>query len=333
MFIDCYMFSDIALKPKHTYYNIDDYKLLLYNLKDYRIDSLRVLTFIYKVKVDSDDVHYLGKYGVMALKYQVIEEVPFGDFIKELPIEGLLKAELMSISKGSMSKDKVIKKYEKIINKDFYSLTYIQIFKLHAILSQKKYDLPIFYVDRQDWRYVRVLEYYGRKYEVKYTLRGSIIYYIERERILGSKNFEDISIPEEATVQIICELIEGRKLTQEQFEKYCDVFMTSLEYDDKKYLAQKAIFSNYELPYKYKDIFLPSAVFKYPNWITELTDEHIDWWYADVTSFLMIGYKVKDGKYNLKWADSIMNARKILNNTNYKYIEIKSNKVKELTKD
>lgn len=56
MFIDCYMFSDIALKPKHTYYNIDDYKLLLYNLKDYRIDSLRVLTFIYKVKVDSDDV-------------------------------------------------------------------------------------------------------------------------------------------------------------------------------------------------------------------------------------------------------------------------------------
>lgn len=200
MFIDCYMFSDIALKPKHTYYNIDDYKLLLYNLKDYRIDSLRVLTFIYKVKVDSDDVHYLGKYGVMALKYQVIEEVPFGDFIKELPIEGLLKAELMSISKGTMSKDKVIKKYEKIINKDFYSLTYIQIFKLHAILSQKKYDLPIFYVDRQDWRYVRVLEYYGRKYEVKYTLRGSIIYYIERERILGSKNFEDISIPAENTV-------------------------------------------------------------------------------------------------------------------------------------
>lgn len=128
-------------------------------------------------------------------------------------------------------------------------------------------------------------------------------------------------------------MIEGRKLTQEQFEKYCDEFMTSLEYDDKKYLAQKAIFSNYELPYKYKDIFLPSAVFKYPNWITELTDEHIDWWYADVTSFLMIGYKVKDGKYNLKWADSIMNARKILNNTNYKYIEIKSNKVKELTKE
>lgn len=269
MFIDCYMFSDIALKPKHTYYNIDDYKLLLYNLKDYRIDSLRVLTFIYKVKVDSDDVHYLGKYGVMSLKYQVIEEVPFGDFIKELPIEGLLKAELMSISKGTMSKDKVIKKYEKIINKDFYSLTYIQIFKLHAILSQKKYDLPIFYVDRQDWRYVRVLEYYGRKYEVKYTLRGSIIYYIERERILGSKNFEYISIPAEATVQIICELIEGRKLTQKQFEDMCDL-AAIMNIGFGRFFVS-AIISGYKIQPQHEKLFYPFIIYhnpeKFEGWI------------------------------------------------------------------
>ena len=319
MFIDCYMFSDIALKPKHTYYNIDDYKLLLYNLKDYRIDSLRVLTFIYKVKVDSDDVHYLGKYGVMALKYQVIEEVPFGDFIKELPIEGLLKAELMSISKGTMSKDKVIKKYEKIINKDFYSLTYIQIFKLHAILSQKKYDLPIFYVDRQDWRYVRVLEYYGRKYEVKYTLRGSIIYYIERERILGSKNFEDISIPAENTVQIICELIEGRKLTQKQFEELCDLAIDpGISFGGFKAYA---IISGYKIQPQHERLFYPFIVYHYPQKIEDWIKNKI---LVDKTEKLIAlenNYMIDGARYWNSHYQKIIEAKKIFLKDGFKIIE------------
>lgn len=319
MFIDCYMFSDIALKPKHTYYNIDDYKLLLYNLKDYRIDSLRVLTFIYKVKVDSDDVHYLGKYGVMALKYQVIEEVPFGDFIKELPIEGLLKAELMSISKGTMSKDKVIKKYEKIINKDFYSLTYIQIFKLHAILSQKKYDLPIFYVDRQDWRYVRVLEYYGRKYEVKYTLRGSIIYYIERERILGSKNFEDISIPAENTVQIICELIEGRKLTQEQFEKLCSLYKRDILTFNFR-VKSAAILAGYKILSEYRKLFYPFVLYHGVENCLDLIDKESKS-SEPLYALFYCGYKFKNFDYSsMPWNKEVSEAKTIFQN-GFKYIE------------
>lgn len=319
MFIDCYMFSDIALKPKHTYYNIDDYKLLLYNLKDYRIDSLRVLTFIYKVKVDSDDVHYLGKYGVMALKYQVIEEVPFGDFIKELPIEGLLKAELMSISKSTMSKDKVIKKYEKIINKDFYSLTYIQIFKLHAILSQKKYDLPIFYVDRQDWRYVRVLEYYGRKYEVKYTLRGSIIYYIERERILGSKNFEDISIPAENTVQIICELIEGRKLTQEQFEKLCSLYKRNILTFNFR-VKSASILAGYKILPEYRKLFYPFVLYHGVENCLDLIDKESKS-SEPLYALFYCGYKFKDFDYsNMPWKKEVTEAKTIFQN-GFKYIE------------
>lgn len=319
MFIDCYMFSDIALKPKHTYYNIDDYKLLLYNLKDYRIDSLRVLTFIYKVKVDSDDVHYLGKYGVMALKYQVIEEVPFGDFIKELPIEGLLKAELMYISKGTMSKDKVIKKYEKIINKDFYSLTYIQIFKLHAILSQKKYDLPIFYVDRQDWRYVRVLEYYGRKYEVKYTLRGSIIYYIERERILGSKNFEDISIPAENTVQIICELIEGRKLTQEQFEKLCSLYKRDILTFNFR-VKSAAILAGYKILPEYRKLFYPFVLYHGVENCLDLIDKESKS-SEPLYALFYCGYKFKNFDYSsMPWNKEVSEAKTIFQN-GFKYIE------------
>lgn len=319
MFIDCYMFSDIALKPKHTYYNIDDYKLLLYNLKDYRIDSLRVLTFIYKVKVDSDDVHYLGKYGVMALKYQIIEEVPFGDFIKELPIEGLLKAELMSISKGTMSKDKVIKKYEKIINKDFYSLTYIQIFKLHAILSQKKYDLPIFYVDRQDWRYVRVLEYYGRKYEVKYTLRGSIIYYIERERILGSKNFEDISIPAENTIQIICELIEGRKLTQEQFEKLCSLYKRDILTFNFR-VKSAAILAGYKILPEYRKLFYPFVLYHGVENCLDLIDKESKS-SEPLYALFYCGYKFKNFDYSsMPWNKEVSESKTIFQN-GFKYIE------------
>lgn len=193
MIIDCYVFSDVALKPNHTYYNIDEYKLLLYNLKDYRVDSFSIFTFIYKVKVNSDDVHYLGKYGVYSLKYQVVEEVPFGDFVAKLSLGGLEKAGLMSIIKGTMPEDKAIKKYEDILtlNKYGYSLTFIQALKFHAILSQKKYELPILYVDEQGWYLVRLFEYYNRKYEAKNTLSNSTNHYVEQERILGSKKFEE----------------------------------------------------------------------------------------------------------------------------------------------
>lgn len=331
MIIDCYVFSDVALKPNHTYYNIDDYKLLLYNLKDYRVDSFSIFTFIYKVKVNSDDVHYLGKYGVYSLKYQVVEEVPFGDFVAKLSLGGLEKAGLMSIIKGTMPEDKAIKKYEDILtlNKYRYSLTFIQALKFHAILSQKKYELPILYVDEQGWYLVRLFEYYNRKYEAKNTLSNSTNHCVEQERILGSKKFEehfDIQnaiLANERELQTFYDLIKGRKLTQEKFEQCCAEFMNLLDDDyRKKYLAKIVVFSNYEISEKYKDIFLPEAVFKYPDWIKDLKEEHISWQYADVTRFLMIGYKVKNGNYNLEWANSIMNARSILKNDNYKYIEI-----------
>ena len=331
MIIDCYVFSDVALKLNHTYYNIDDYKLLLYNLKDYRVDSFSSFTFIYKVKVNSDDVHYLGKYGVYSLKYQVVEEIPFGDFVAKLSLGGLEKAGLMSIIKGTMPEDKAIKKYEDILtlNKYRYSLTFIQALKFHAILSQKKYELPILYVDEQGWYLVRLFEYYNRKYEAKNTLSNSTNLCVEQERILGSKNFEehfDIQnaiLANERELQTFYDLIKGRKLTQEKFEQCCAEFMNLLDDDyRKKYLAKIVVFSNYEIPEKYKDIFLPEAVFKYQDWIKDLKEEHISWQYADVTRFLMIGYKVKNGNYNLEWANSIMNARSILKNDNYKYIEI-----------
>lgn len=335
MIIDCYVFSDIALEPNHTYYNIENYKLLLYYLKDYHVDSFSTFTFIYKIKVNSEDVHYLGKYGLYALKYQVVEEVPFRDFVTELSLPSLTKAEIMSIIKGTSPEHKVIKKYEELLtlNKKYYPLSSIYTLKLHAILSQKKYKLPIFYVDEQrDTSLVRVFEYYNREYDIR---ENALSIYVsqkaKREKLLGSKNFEKCFINQEfvvlsaAKLSFFCDLIKSRKITQNTFEVFCEGFMNILDDNDKKYLVERAIFANYEIPNKYKDVFLPEAVFKYPDWIKDLKTEHLSLSckYDDyVTRFLTIGYKVENGNYNSEWANSIKKTRSILKNDNYKYIKI-----------
>ena len=93
MLIDCYLFSEITQQIGHTYYSgLNHYHRILYfNLCDFLQDRIPFKMFIYKVKVDSNDVYNLFQIGVRAVKYQVIEEVPFGDFIKEATLSKRLR--------------------------------------------------------------------------------------------------------------------------------------------------------------------------------------------------------------------------------------------------
>lgn len=164
MLIECYLFSEIAQQIGHTYYSgLNHYhKILHFNLSDYSPDKIPLRIFIYKVKVDSNDVYNLFQIGVRAVKYQVAEEIPFGDFVKEATLSKKTKKELTSILNGTMPEDKIVKIYLDSIERGAFYLTKLQILKLHAVLAQTKYDLPILGGGPITFRFLSLVEYYGK---------------------------------------------------------------------------------------------------------------------------------------------------------------------------
>ena len=173
MLIDCYLFSEITQQIGHTYYSgLNHYHRIFYfNLCDFLQDRIPFKMFIYKVKVDSNDVYNLFQIGVRAVKYQVIEEVPFGDFVKEATLSKKTKNELISILNGTMSEDKIVKIYADSIEKGSFNLTKLQILKLHAVLAQTKYELPTLDGGPRTTRFLSLVEYYGKKYELNSNLK------------------------------------------------------------------------------------------------------------------------------------------------------------------
>lgn len=225
MLIDCYLFSEIAQQVGHTYYSgLNHYHRIFYfNLCDFLEDRIPFKMFIYKVKVDSNDVYNLFQIGIRAVKYQVIEEVPFGDFVKEATLSKKTKNELISILNGTMSEDKVVKIYADSIEKGSFNLTKLQILKLHAVLAQTKYELPTLDGGPRVTRFLSLVEYYGKKYELNSNLKPYAKKSLEYVAMQGSKRFEYIKneVVEELakTSSDLMDLIRCRKLTQEQL--YC----------------------------------------------------------------------------------------------------------------
>ena len=145
MFIDCYYLSNIVRQPNHIYYTSYDYmfgEFFYFDLNLCNLDNIRFNTYPYKVRVDSNDVFYIANNGLRALKFQIVEEVNILDWIEASSLKDRTKSHLKSICNGSVPQDKVLEFYDKTIITPTALLTTAQIFKLHAILSQKKYELP-----------------------------------------------------------------------------------------------------------------------------------------------------------------------------------------------
>lgn len=323
MIIDCYVFSDIALEPNHTYYNIENYKLLLYYLKDYHVDSFSTFTFIYKIKVNSEDVHYLGKYGLYALKYQVVEEVPFRDFVTELSLPSLTKAEIMSIIKGTLPEHKVIKKYEELLtlNKKYYPLSSIYTLKLHAILSQNHYKLPVMKIrENSGMEYVRILKFFNKPYIPAFRSNDSTFdRFIEIEELYGSKDFETgVELPMK---ELVCHInlkqyIETRKLSQEQFEEYCEYMFTE---ERTIYYTSHAIAAGYKILPKYKKHFYPYLIYSDPEMALELLNKR-NLTRTEVIYFYEKNYKIGDYNYS---NDKVRETKAIfVKEDDYKCIEV-----------
>lgn len=201
MIIEGYLFSEKARMINNIYYGIVEYdnsNCIYYNITDYDFALLKLNTFVYKVEVDSNDVYSLTPSHVSAIKYRVKEEINFNEWIKAAQFTedefGQDKIEWDSIIDSSMSSDEVLSIYNKIMRCQPWSLSFAQIIKLHAILNQKTYELPILKLLMWNKGYARVYEFYHRKYEIDYNVYIVVREeFVEKEALYGSKIFENIN--------------------------------------------------------------------------------------------------------------------------------------------
>ena len=324
------MFSTKARMINHTYYGIlehDNSNCIYYKIIDYDFALLKLNTFVYKVEVDSNDVYALTPSHIEAVKYRVKEEINFNEWIEAAQFTedefGQDKIEWDSIIEGSMTSDEVLSIYNKIMRCQPWSLSFAQIIKLHAILNQKIYKLPILKLLMWNKEYARVYEFYHRKYEIDYNVYIVVREeFVEREALYGSKIFESIS-SKDNNIQFpnLFYLIETRKFTQNEFEVCWLKNICRLSDENKRTYIRAALIANYNITPLHRDIYPVAVMLKYPELATKLTRNNI----GDpscISRLLMLGYKIKEKDYKGKYIP-ILKARRIMKNDTYKYIEIK----------
>ena len=145
----------------------------------------------------------------------------------------------------------------------------------------------------------------------------------KKEASYGSTNFENIS-SEDSRIQLssLFHLIETRKFTQNEFEKCCMKNIWRLNDVEKTVFIRGALAVNYNIPTIYRDIYVVAQMLKYPELVTKLTRNNIGN-PSCISRLLMLGYKIKGKEYKGKYIP-ILNARKVMKNENYKYIEIEN---------
>ena len=145
----------------------------------------------------------------------------------------------------------------------------------------------------------------------------------KKEVSYGSTNFENIS-SEDSKIQLssLFHLIETRKFTQNEFEVCWLENICRLSDENKRTYIRAALIANYNITPLHRDIYPVALMLKYPELATKLTRNNI----GDpscISRLLMLGYKIKGKEYKGKYIP-ILNARKVMKNENYKYIEIEN---------
>ena len=246
------------------------------------------------------------------------------EFVKESPFSKKFKNELLPIFSGAISEEKVINIYNKIITKDYWRLNIIESLKLHAILSQKIYELPTLKENTQHTPLAKLFSFYDREHEIDKNDMG-LKHWIEREFLFGSKQFENTSeeylneLLDKEIIGTCFTLVRLRKVTQNQFET---ILNSTKDKGYKRVLIQYALLADYDIPQEFQIKYPSELVFKYRNLVSSLSDSEISN-IPKANHLLMIGYKIKDWNYDYFDAREIMRAREIFKNDTYQIIEPK----------
>ena len=329
--IRAYLFSDITRQIEHTYYSLHGTSIapskFFYNLKDYKVSMLSLLEpFIYEVEIYPESVVGCFDDYIEARKYKIIRNVKFVEYLKEIDLSDEIAEEFNAILNGNDLDLSLIVEFQKLLKKKILNLTIYERFKFLVILNQTKIDIPLISLEENyQIYYIKLLEFYGISYDCsKLNYHKSEI---EEQKYFGSNEFEILNHQTGYIYDALFDnryyasnLIRARKVTQEQFEVFCeDIRMCGYIPN----FGYSGLVSGYKIPNKYLDIF-------YPN-ISHLDLDNIGAlianWNIDTsiaTKFLENNYMIEGFDYSNKECQKIIEAKKIFLKDDFKIIERKA---------
>ena len=329
MLIKCYLFTGIAKQENHTYYSLGDNRnsRFYYNFIDYLNvnESFRFTPFAYEIELDSEDVFYVSCYYLKATKFKVIRLVEFREVVKYLNLSSRTRKEINSILSGKVNSEEIIQQYKRTFLKEYADLSEIERYKFLAILSQKDYELPSITFSRyENLYYVRLLEFYNRPHTTTLT-KGSLtsLERYNREMLYGSRDFE--SFTDGAISDFIkfydyttLTLFQTRKLSQEQFEEYCEYMFTE---ERTIFYPSHAVAAGYKILPKYKKHFYPYLIYSDPELAIEIFDGS-NYTVTEFNYFYKKNYKISSATDKYVFPNSnIKNIKEIfVKEDEYKYI-------------
>ena len=323
MAIKCYLFTNMARQLNHTYYSLENNKFLYFyhNLIDFHneVNKIVINPFVYEVEIEPKTILSCNYLGLTATEFKAIREVEFSELVNVFQLTTRTKNEINSILNGTAELSKVVSLYKRIFQKSKWDLSKAEQFKLLAILNQNHYELPTINIT---WvyqiPYVKILKFFNKPYSTDIN-DSNTLHKIKREELYGSKDFETgIELPMK---ELICHInlkqyIETRKLSQEQFEEYCEYMFHE---ERTIYYGSHAIAAGYKILPKYKKHFYPYLIYSDPEMALELLNKR-NLTRTEVNYFYEKNYKI--GDYNFS-SDKVKETKAIfVKDEDYKYIEV-----------
>ena len=325
MAVKCYLFTSVARQLNHTYYSLEYNKSLYFyhNLNDYHKEVNKILLnpFVYEVEVEPKTVIACDSLGLVATEFKLVREVELTELINAYKFSIKTKNEINSILNGLADSSEVISLYKRFFKKSKWDLSKIEKFKSLAILSQNHYKLPVMKIrENSGMEYVRILKFFNKPYIPDFRSNDSTFdRFIEIEELYGSKDFETgVELPMK---ELVCHInlkqhIETRKLSQEQFEEYCEYMFTE---ESTIYYTSHAIAAGYKILPKYKKHFYPYLIYSDPEMALELLNKR-NLTRTAVIYFYEKNYKIGDYNYS---NDKVRETKAIfVKEDDYKCIEV-----------
>lgn len=325
MTIKCYLYSDRTRQINHTYYSLENNKFLYFyhNLIDYHNEIRRILIrpFVYEVEIKPEAVLECEYLGLTATEFKIVREVKFIELVNTYEFSTVTKNEIYSILNGTAEIQKVIALYKRIIQKSMWSLSKAEQFKFLAILNQNHYKLPTIIISEySEIPYAKLLNHFNKKYIGAFT-DSSKRNKFKRENFYGDMNFEyGIDLPMK---ELICHInlkdfIITRRLSQEQFEEYCEYMYTE---ERTIFHASYAIAAGYKILPKYKKHFYPYLIYSDPELALEVFDRN-NYTVTEFNYFYKKNYKISSAIDKYVFPNSnIKNIKEIfVTEDKYKYI-------------
>ena len=325
MAVKCYLFTSVARQLNHTYYSLEYNKSLYFyhNLNDYHKEVNKILLnpFVYEVEVEPKTVIACDSLGLVATEFKLVREVELTELINAYKFSIKTKNEINSILNGLADSSEVISLYKRFFKKSKWDLSKIEKFKFLAILSQNHYKLPVMKIrENSGMEYVRILKFFNKPYIPDFRSNDSTFdRFIEIEELYGSKDFETgVELPMK---ELVCHInlkqyIETRKLSQEQYEEYCEYMFTE---ERTIYYTSHAIAAGYKILPKYKKHFYPYLIYSDPEMALELLNKR-NLTRTAVIYFYEKNYKIGDYNYS---NDKVRETKAIfVKEDDYKCIEV-----------